>query len=68
MASLASRLNKAEQLIRQKRKPSSRPPKNDIFILPDDEKRFQACVRNAKKHRQELEWVAIILPAKKEIS
>ena len=68
MTNLERRISKAEQLLKQKRKPSSKPPKNDVFIIPEDEKRFQACRRNAEKHPHERKWVAVHLPAKKEIS
>ena len=68
MARIETRLSEAEQLIKQKRKPSSTSPKNNVFILPGDEKRHQAFLRYVKKHPHEREWVAIILPAKKEIS
>ncbi len=67
MANLETRLKKAEQLLKQKRKRGATAPKNNVFILPDDEKRHQAFLRYAKKHPHEREWVAIILPAKKEI-
>lgn len=65
MANLETRVKKVEQLLKQKRKRGSTVPKNNVFILPDDEKRYQAFVRYAKKHAHEREWVAIILPAKK---
>jgi len=68
MASLECRIAKIEQLLKQKRKRGPQPPKNDVFILPGDEKRYQAFSRYAKSHPHEREWVAIILPAKKEIS
>jgi hypothetical protein len=68
MANLETRLNKVEHLLKKKRKRISTAPKNNVFILPDDEKRYQAFVRYAKKHPHEREWLAIILPAKKEIS
>lgn len=68
MANLERRIAKVEQLLKQKRKRSYTAPKSNVFILPDDEKRYQAFVRYAKKHPHGREWVAIILPAKKEIS
>ena len=68
MAKIETRLNKAEQLIKQRRKRGSTTPNNNVFVLPDDEKRFQAFVRYAKRHPKEREWVAVLLPAKKEIS
>ena len=68
MANLETRLDKAEQLIKQRRKRSSKAPKHNVFILPGDEKNYQAFLRYAKNHPHEREWVAIILPAKKKIS
>lgn len=68
MAKIETRLNKAEQLIKQRRKRGSSPPKNNVFILPGDEKRYQAFLRYAKKHPNEREWGAIMLPAKNGIS
>lgn len=70
MANLETRLNKVEQLLKHKhkRKRSSTAPKSNVFILPDDEKRYQAFLRYAKKHPNEREWVAVVLPAKREIS
>jgi len=67
MANLETRVKKLEQLLKQKRKRGSKAPNNNVFILPDDEKRYQKFVRHAKKHPHEREWIAIILPAKKEI-
>lgn len=67
MANLERRVAKAEQLIKQKRRPRSQAPKNNVFILPDDQKLYQAFERYAKKHSRQREWVAIILPAKQEI-
>jgi hypothetical protein len=66
MANLEHRVAKAEQLIKKRRKRGS-TPKNDVFILPGDEKRYQAFLQYAKKHPNQQEWVAIILPAKKQI-
>ena len=68
MAKIETRLNKAEQLIKQRRKRASTTPNNNVFVLPDDEKRYQAFLRYAKRHPKEREWVAVLLPAKKEIS
>ncbi len=67
MANLELRIKKIEQLLKQQRKRNSKSPDKNVFILPDDEKRFQAFLRYAKKHPREREWVAIILPAKKKI-
>jgi len=67
MANLERRVAKVEQQLIQKRKRSSTAPKSNVFILPDDEQRYQAFVRYAKKHARVREWVAIILPAKQEI-
>lgn len=67
MAKLEQRIKKVEQLLKQKRQRCSKPPENNVFILPDDQKRYQAFVRYAKKHYRERDWVAIILPAKQQI-
>jgi hypothetical protein len=68
MANLETRVKQVEQLLKGKRQRGSRPPQHNVFILPNDNKRYQAFVRYAKKHPHEREWVAIILPAKKQMS
>jgi hypothetical protein len=68
LSSLNRRITELEHFYKQKGKRSSIATKNNVFILPDDEKRYQAFLRYAKKHPNEREWVAIILPAKNEIS
>jgi hypothetical protein len=68
MANLETRVKQVEQLLKGKRQRGSRPPQHNVFILPDDDQRYQAFVRYAKKHPNEREWVAIILPAKKQMS
>jgi len=67
MANVERRVAKAEQMLKQRRKRCSTAPKDNVFILPDDEKRYRAFVRYAKKHARAREWVAIILPAKQEV-
>ncbi len=68
MANLERRVAKVEQLLKGKRQRGSKPPQHNVFILPDDDQRYQAFGRYAKKHPHEREWVAIILPAKKQIN
>ena len=66
MASFNRRITELEDFSKQRRKRAAPAPKNNIFILPDDDKRFQKFLRYAKKHPEQ-ELVAIILPAKQEI-
>lgn len=68
MANLESRITNVELKFRQKHNRKSAPPAKNVFILPRVEKEFQAFIRYAKKHANEQEWVAIILPEIEEIS
>ena len=65
MPNLETRIKNLEHRKKSKQKRGPKQPENSVFILPDEQKRYQAFIRYAKKH-PEREWIAILLPAKQQ--
>ena len=63
MASLESRVKKLEQLFEEKRQRRKLMDNYYVFILPDDEKRYQEYQRYIEAHPEEQNGPVAILPA-----
>lgn len=63
MASLESRVKKLEQFFQEKRKRRKQMNIDNVFILPDDEERYQEYQQYIKAHPEERHRPVFILPA-----
>lgn len=63
MASLESRIKKLEQLLKEKREGRALMNNYYVFILPNDEKRYQEYQRYVDAHPEERDRPVFILPA-----
>lgn len=63
MASIESRVKKLEQLLQEKRQRRKELNMNYVFIMPNDEKRYQEYQRYVEAHPEEQHCPVVILPA-----
>jgi hypothetical protein len=63
MANIECRIKKLEQLLQKKRICSGKGISFPVFILPNDEERYQEYLRYIEAHPKEHHVPAVLLPA-----